>query len=310
MANKNPDKNIAVLMGGRSREREISLKSGANVLKSLKRQGLNAFQFDTDEDLIKKLRAKKIDIVYIALHGKYGEDGVIQGVLELHDIPYTGSKVLASALAMNKVAAKRAWQACRIPTPDFRAISPLNPDRDILNIKENFKFPVVVKPVSEGSSLGVSIVKEKEALAKAVKDTVKEYKDVFVESFIPGKEITIGILGTNKLEALPVLELIPKNEFYDYEAKYTEGLTEFILPARLSKAIYRRAQDVACAAHEALGCYGVSRVDMIVGPDNIPYVTEINTIPGMTDRSDLPAQAAHMGMDFDKLVLRILESAR
>jgi len=304
-------KKIAVLCGGRSGERDVSLRSGKRVFDSLKKQGFDVHQFDLDDDLIAQLKKKQIDLVYIALHGRWGEDGTVQGMLEIANLPYTGSKVLASALAMNKLAAKRIFDAVGLPTPRYAEI---NSRTDIAaqaeKIKRIFPFPLVVKPVSEGSSLGVSIIKKEDDLTRTLAKTVKEYKDIFVEEFIKGKEVTVGVIGKDEeLQALPVLELVPRKDFYDFEAKYTSGLTQFILPARLPKPLYENVQATALKAHEALGCYGVSRVDIIVSADHIPYVHEVNSIPGMTEQSDLPAEAAHAGITFDELVVKILESA-
>jgi D-alanine-D-alanine ligase len=305
-------KKIAVLCGGRSGEREVSLRSGKRVFDSLKKQKFDVLMFDLTDDLVTQLKKKKIDIVYIALHGRWGEDGTVQGLLELANIPYTGSKVLASALAMNKLAAKRMFQAAGIHTPKYKEINGRSDiKKEAEKIYRIFPFPIVVKPVSEGSSLGVSIVKEGDDLERILEKTVSEYKDVFVEEFIKGREVTVGIIGKDgDLMALPILELAPRNDFYDFEAKYTSGMTEFILPARLSKPLYKRTQETALAAHRALGCYGVSRVDIIVSSDDhIPYVHEVNSIPGMTEHSDLPAEAKHAGISFDELVVKILESA-
>ena len=298
-------------MGGRSGEREVSLRSGQRVFDSLKAQGCNVISMDLEDDLISKLKAAKVELVYIMLHGCFGEDGVVQGMLELAGIPYTGSKVLASALAMNKLAAKRVFVAKQIPTPKYCEVfasEDIKLEAD--KIRKTCSLPIMLKPTSEGSSLGVIKIKNWDSFEKILAESVEQYKDVFVEEFIEGQEITVGVIGKYKdLQALPILELVPKNEFYDYEAKYTEGLTEFILPARLSGAVTKRAQVVALAAHRALGCYGVSRVDMIVAKDGTPYVNEVNTIPGMTERSDLPAEANHLGISFDQLVVRILQSA-
>lgn len=304
-------KKIAVIMGGRSGEREVSLRSGQRVFKSLKSQGFKVTSLDSDAKLADNLKKSRIDIAYIMLHGRYGEDGTIQGMLEHLGIPYTGSKVLASALAMNKVASKRIFISCGIPTPKYLTIeSDISMKKQCDRIKRVFPFPVVVKPVSEGSSLGVSIVKDESKLEKIVTETVEKFKDVFIEEYISGKEVTVGILGKGpELMALPVLELRPKAEFYDYKAKYSEGGTDFILPAKLPKDLYRTVQESAVASHKALGCYGVSRVDIIVGKDHVPYVHEVNTIPGMTDKSDLPAEAQAAGISFDELVVKILESA-
>lgn len=305
-------KKIAVLMGGRSGEREVSLRSGKNVFNSLKSQGFNVISLDVDDKVIDKLKKNRIDVAFVMLHGRFGEDGAIQGLLELYDIPYTGSKVLASALAMNKVASKRIFEATGIPTPKYLTIDPdENISKQASKIKRVFPFPLVVKPVSEGSSIGITIIKKEEALEGVLKKTVSDYKDVFIEEYIKGRELTVGIVGRGSdTKALPILELRPKNEFYDFHAKYTPGQTEFILPAKLPKGFYEYTQKVAINAHNALGCYGVSRVDMIVSEhDNIPYVHEVNTIPGMTDQSDLPAEAACADISFDELVVKILESA-
>jgi len=304
-------KKIAVLYGGVSGEREVSLRSGKKVHESLVSQGLDAFLVDTKEDFIAVLRNKKPDIACIMLHGKFGEDGSVQGLLEMMGIPYTGSKVLASALGMDKVASKDVWISKGIPTPKYFRI---DPEIDILKQCEKvcaaFPFPVVVKPVCEGSSLGVTIIKEKGTLFGTVESTVKEFGNVFIEEFIGGAQVTVGILGTGQnAKALPVLELVPKTAFYDYDAKYTSGLTEFIIPARLPKLVYKAVQETALAAFKAIGCAGFSRIDIIVDRDGTPFVHDANTIPGMTDLSDLPAQAAADGISYDDLVLRILDSA-
>lgn len=298
-------------MGGRSGERGVSLRSGKRVFESLKKQGFNVISMDLADDLISELKKEKVDVVYNILHGRFGEDGMVQGLLEMANIPYTGSKVLASALAMNKLAAKRVFDAVGIPTPRYVEIDTMsNIAREAERIRRIFPSPFVLKPTSEGSSLGVSLIKEQDDFESILKKAVYGFKDVFIEEYIKGQEITVGVVGKDHdLMALPILELIPKNEFYDYDAKYTKGMTEFVLPARLSKPMTKKAQEIALMAHKALGCYGVSRVDMIVGQDHVTYVHEVNTIPGMTEESDLPAEAAQAGISFDELVARILESA-
>jgi len=303
---------IAVLMGGTSGERAVSLRSGRNVLRALRSHGLDAVEIDpADPDFVRSLIDGKIDLAFIALHGRGGEDGSIQGLLESLNIPYTGSGVLASALAMNKVASKRIFLSVGIPTPQFMVIDPgvdLN-EQCRLAIKR-IGLPIVVKPTSEGSSLGVSIVKEEAFLLETVRKTLIQFGDIFLERFIPGREVTVGILGTGEgAYPLPVLELVPRREFYDYEAKYTPGMTRFILPAPFPREIYDRIQEVALMAHRALGCKGVSRVDIRVDPEGTPFVTDVNTVPGLTDLSDLPAQAKCAGIPYDELILRILESA-
>jgi len=304
-------KKICVLMGGRSGERDVSLRSGQRVFDSLKSQGFNVISMDLEDDLISSLKREKVDVVYNILHGQFGEDGTVQGLLEMAKIPYTGSKVLASALAMNKLAAKRVFQAVGVPTPRYEEVDVYSDiKQEVEKIKKNIPFPLVLKPTSEGSSLGVILIKNGDGFEEILAKSVAEYKDVFVEEFVAGQEVTVGIIGKNSdLQALPILELVSKNEFYDFEAKYTEGMTEFILPARLAEPIYNKTQEIALAAHKALGCYGVSRVDILVNKDGQPYVNEVNSIPGMTDRSDLPAEAAHAGISFDQLVVKILESA-
>jgi D-alanine-D-alanine ligase len=305
------DKKIGVLMGGVSGEREISLKSGSMVLESLQSQGFHAVGIDVDRTIASKLEKEAIDVAYIMLHGRYGEDGTIQGLLEQLEIPYTGSSVLASALSMNKIIAKKIFFTEGIPTPEYIEI-PRKPNIDdwIGVITERLPFPMVIKPVNEGSSLGVIIADDDSSLREGLKLDIEEYDDIFVERFIRGASVTVGILGLDKkTRALPILELRPKNEFYNYEAKYTEGMTEFICPAQLDKATTDLTQHYALMAHNCLGCRGFSRVDMQVDSSGNPFVLEINTIPGMTNLSDLPAEAETEGMDYNELVKEILKSA-
>ncbi len=305
------NKKIAVLCGGISGEREVSLRSGKRVFDSLISQGLDAVMIDTKEDFIPRLKQEKAELACIMLHGTYGEDGAIQGLLEILGIPYTGSKVLASALGMNKIASKRVWESLGIPTPKYAVIdNSTDVGSRCRELEKVFPFPLVVKPSSEGSSLGVTILKDPAGFAEVVMDTVQKYGEILIEEFISGTQVTVGILESGKeFKALPVLELRPKTDFYDYNAKYTKGMTEFIIPAGLPKQVYLNSQDTALKAFRALGCRGFARIDMIVDKDGVPYVHDANTIPGMTDLSDLPAQAAADGISYDELVLRILESA-
>ena len=305
-------KKIAVLCGGASSEREVSLRSGKKVHEAIASLGLKSFIIDTaDRSFIKELAEKDIDLACIALHGRGGEDGTIQGLLEIMGIPYTGSGVLASAQAMNKISAKKIWEASRVPTPKYRRIDPdLEIKPQCERLLKYFPLPLVIKPVSEGSSFGVSIIKSADAVLDAVDRTVKKYREVFVEEFIKGKEVTVGILGSGpQAKALPVLELRPKGEFYDYESKYTPGGTDFIIPARLPRAVYAKVQKTALKAYNSLGCRGFARLDIMVDRDGTPYVIDANTIPGMTDLSDLPAQAKAEGISYEDLVLNILSSA-
>ena len=306
------DKKIVVLYGGWSREREVSLRSGKMVYNSLVRQGFNAVLLDAQPDYMEKLKELQPDVVLIMLHGKPGEDGTFQGALESVGIPYTGSGVLASALGINKIAAKRVFQAVGIPTPPYVVAmygrDPLDAAKEAL---ERFGLPLVVKPKDEGSSLGVVIAHTEEELFETVKRERQEFGDFFIEKFIKGKTVTTGILGTGmEAFAVPVLELRVKGrEFYDYEAKYTKGLTEFVIPAELPKDVYQKLQEFSLEAHRVLECRGFSRVDAVVSEDGQPYILEVNTIPGMTELSDLPAEAAAMGISYDELVLWILKSA-
>lgn len=305
-------KRIGVLMGGTSREREISLRSGKNVLEALIRQGYDAISIDPARELAPQLKEQNIEVAFLALHGTPGEDGSIQGFLETLNIPYTGSKVLASALAIDKVAAKKMFIVDNVPTPPYIEIlegDDLGHKAQVISRK--LGMPVVVKPNKEGSSFGITIVRDKKELAKVLERTRAEFKNIFAEKFVKGQEVTVGILGNStETEALPILELRPKAEFYDFNAKYTKGATEFILPAELTRKVYEKTQSVALAAHRSLGCAGVSRVDIIVDDKGRPWVHEINTIPGMTELSDLPAEALASGISFDQLVLKILASAQ
>jgi D-alanine-D-alanine ligase len=305
-------KRIGVLMGGRSGEREISLRSGKNVMAALKRQGLKAAGIDVGLDIAKKLTSLKIDVAFIILHGKYGEDGTIQGLLEMMDIPYTGSGVLASALAMHKGYSKKIFREQGIPTPEFIwADGNTDPAQSAQQAVDELGLPLIVKPLEEGSSIGVSIVKNQKDAVATFKKMHRKYGGLIAERFISGMNITTGILGCGKkVRALPILELVPKNEFYDFQAKYTKGMTEFIIPARLPGSLYRKAQETALAAHNALGCRGWSRVDAIVDRAGTSYILEVNTLPGMTDLSDLPAEAKVAGISYDEVVLEILDSAK
>ncbi len=303
---------VLVLYGGWSKEREVSIRSGQKVLNSLKLMGFNAIGLDMQKDYYERIKEISPDVVLIMLHGKPGEDGTIQGALELMGIPYTGSKVLASAIGINKIATKRLLIEQGIPTPAYY-YDPFEKNFKTLSKKalEKLGLPLVVKPVEEGSSIGVHIVRDKETLEAVVEEDLKDFGDIYFEKFIEGKSVTVGVLGTGKDSfALPILELRPKGrEFYDYEAKYTKGLTEFIIPAQIPDGTYRKLQEDSVLTHQLIGCRGFSRVDAVVSNDATGYILEINTIPGMTELSDLPAEAAHMGIDYDTLVLYILSSA-
>lgn len=305
------EKKIGVLMGGKSGERPVSLRSGAGVLASLTRQGYDAVGIDVDENIAKRLRDEGVEVAFIALHGRGGEDGAIQGLLETMEIPYTGSGIRASAVSMDKSATKLVLEHHGIPFP---ATYYLDSTRDVKTQCEEMlaklKLPIMAKPADEGSSLGCYVIKTPEDAEEMIGALLAEFPNSIAEEFIKGKDVTIGIIGAGDgARALPILELAPKNEFYDYEAKYTKGMTDFYCPARIDEAQTRRCQELALATHKALGAHGVSRVDIIVAPDGGCYVLELNSIPGMTELSDLPAEICAEGGDYDSLVLEILATA-
>lgn len=298
--------NIAVLCGGMSSEREVSLRSGKNCHAALLRLGFkNAIIIDVSENIAQELKEKKIRYAYNALHGKYGEDGCIQGLLEILKIPYSGCGTMSSALCMNKEYTKKILSTAGLPL--IKSVF-IRKGENILDAVKELKYPMMIKPVSEGSSFGMSKVENEAELLKAVTQAQKYNPDVLIEEYLVGICATVGVLqDDDKTFATEILELRPKNEWYDYEAKYTKGMTEFILPAELSEEMTQKVKSLAIKAHKLANCSGVSRVDFHI-VDEIPYILEINTSPGMTDTSDLPAQALCMGIDYDTLVLLILNS--
>lgn len=299
-------KKVAVLYGGRSAEREVSLLSGAAIHAALISRGYDAELLDVGLDVAQRLVEMKAEVAFVGLHGRYGEDGAIQGLLESMGIPYTGSGVLASALAMDKVATKQVFVARGIPTPEYVAVRP--EDARILTAAAlPFGLPAVVKPASEGSSVGVHIVKTEAELAAACADAARFKGDVLIERYEKGREVQVAVLDD---EALGAIEIRPASEFYDYQAKYhSGGTTQYLFPAPLPEELYQRALDVTLAAHRSLGCAGATRTDLIVLPDGGVTVLEVNTLPGMTETSLLPKIAAGIGIDFPSLCERILESA-
>ena len=304
------DKNakIAVLCGGMSSEAEISMRSGKGCYEALLRLGFkNAEMVVVDKNIAETLKNGKYDYAFNALHGKYGEDGCIQGVLEILQIPYTGCGVMASSLCMNKEFTKRILSTCKdIPMAKSAFV---RKGDDVMEKTRDLKYPLFTKPVCEGSSFGMTKVDKPEDLRAAYETAVKYNDSVLVEEFIDGFFVTVGVLeAEGKPFATEILEIRPKNEWYDFEAKYKSGMSEFIVPARLSEEVTKHVKEVAVKAFETAGCRGVSRVDFMM-KDNIPYLLEINTSPGMTATSDLPAQSAVMGIDYDHLVLAILNSA-
>ncbi|HBU70325.1 MAG TPA: D-alanine--D-alanine ligase [Elusimicrobia bacterium] len=291
-------KKIGVLLGGPSSEREISIKTGQAVAASLKGMGFNTVAIDAGADLPQKLKEQSVDFAFISLHGPMGEDGSVQGLLEVMKIPYTGCGVLSSAVSMDKASSKLVFNAFSIPTP---ASITLTRGDKIPAVK---KYPVVVKPATQGSAIGVSIPGNKAQYLAAIKTAFSYDDKILIEEFVAGTEITVGILGD---KALPVIEIVPKGGFYDFKSKYQPGQSDHIIPARISPSAMKKSQELALRAFKALGCKAVARVDLIVDKSGKPWVLEINTIPGMTQTSLLPDAAKAAGLSFDSLVLKIVE---
>jgi D-alanine-D-alanine ligase len=294
---------VAVLFGGRSAEREVSLKSGAAVLAALKKNGVNAHAFDPADRPLQALADENFDRVFIALHGRYGEDGTVQGALELMGIPYTGSGVMASAIAMDKWRCKLIWQAANLPVPEYEALSEPS---DWNALADHLDLPLFVKPANEGSSVGISKVKTAEELPAAFLEAAKYDKVVLFESNVSGGEYTVAILNGR---ALPVIKIEPANEFYDYEAKYLRNDTRYLCPCGLGKELENEMQTLALEAFAIIGGVGWGRVDILRGADGKAYLLEINTSPGMTDHSLVPMAAKNAGISFEQLVWQILETA-
>lgn len=291
---------VAVLFGGRSAEREVSLKSGAAVLAAMLRSGVDAHAFDPAERNLQELVDQGFDRAFIALHGRFGEDGTVQGALELLGIPYTGSGVMASALGMDKWRSKLVWQAGNLPIPKFLII---NDKSNYSDVVAQLGLPLFVKPANEGSSVGISKVKIEAELQAAYLNAAQHDKLVIAESFVGGGEFTVAILGD---EALPVIKIEPANEFYDFEAKYLRDDTRYLCPSGLSAAQETRMQDLAKQAFALIGGQGWGRVDFLMSTDGQPYVLEANTSPGMTDHSLVPMAARQAGISFEALVQRVL----
>ena len=294
---------VAVLMGGKSAEREVSLKSGGMVLKALQARGVDAHAFDPRERSLEDLLKEKFARVFIALHGRFGEDGTLQGALEWLGIPYTGSGVLASALAMDKLRTKRLWQAEGLPTAAHEV---LGKDTDLAAVAKRLGTPLFVKPASEGSSVGMTKVRSAAALEEAYALAVNYDPVVIAEKFIDGPELTGAVLGD---EVLPLIRIETPREFYDYEAKYIANDTRYLIPAGLSAKKEKELQALCLKAFRALGCRGWGRVDLMLDKRGRAYLLEINTAPGMTDHSLVPMAARSVGLSYEDLCLRILEGA-
>lgn len=299
---------IGVLMGGQSSEREVSLRTGQAVHRALLRRGYDAVAIDVDESLVRRLRAKRVALAFLALHGPGGEDGTMQGLLESIGLPYTGSGVRASAIGMHKVATKAVLAYADIPVAEGTVIR--REQGRSAGLPAGLRLPLVVKPASEGSTIGVSIVRRRADWRPALRRAHGYDEEALVEAYIPGREIGVSVLSDGAtVEALPAVEIVAPGGFYDYAAKYTKGRTSYLCPAPLAPKLARLLKDLAVRTYRAVGCNGAARVDFRVTPGGKPYVLEINTIPGMTETSLLPMAAARAGLDYETLTERILASA-
>ena len=308
-------KRVAVLKGGRSLEREVSLRSGANVEAALRRLGHEVIPVDAGPGLVRTLRAERPDVVFVAMHGKGGEDGTVQEMLEILDIPYTGSGVQACARAMDKVTAKAMFVNAGISTPPSfafgeSAFRELGAADALTEIESRLGLPIVVKPAKQGSALGISIAREPNDVPRALMTALSFDDHVLMERFVDGREIAVSVLGTDRPEALPAVEaVLADGHFYDFEARYTPGLTELVAPADLRPELAEEVSRIALDCYALLGCRGFGRVDMMIDADERIWVLEINPIPGMTDTSLLPKAAQAAGLSFDEVIERVLEDA-
>jgi D-alanine-D-alanine ligase len=302
---------IAVLRGGKSAEREVSLRSGAQVAKALSSLGHDVTEVDLDARTWDALRDGAYECVFNALHGRLGEDGTVQGMLELLGLPYTGSGVLASALCMDKSRAGRILSAIGVHVPEFEELEiKEGVAADVVErLVTRFGLPVVIKPVREGSTIGLTIAKDADAVASGLVLAGRYDRRVLVQRFATGTEVTIGVLATPELQVLPTLEIVSENPVYDYDAKYTAGKSHHIIPARIPEAHREAASEAAARAFTELGCSGMARVDIIVSADGTPWVLEVNTVPGLTELSLLPDAARAAGVAFDALCQRLVDHA-
>ncbi|MCL6638346.1 MAG: D-alanine--D-alanine ligase [Firmicutes bacterium] len=305
---------VGVLLGGRSAEREVSLRTGEAVYQALLAKGYQAVKIDVGFDVAERVKEENIGLAFIALHGKYGEDGTIQGLLEILDIPYTGPGVLASALAIDKVAAKKMFIYEGLPTPRFilverRDAAVTGMDAAVLRIENEIGLPAVIKAPTQGSTIGTSFVRRKEEIVPALELAFHYDEVALVEEMIEGREITASVLGNEDPVALPLIEITSTTGVYDYEAKYTPGMSEHIIPPGIPEDRQELVREMAVRAYRALGCRGLSRVDFMVDRQGRPYVLEVNTIPGMTATSLFPDAARAAGIEFPDLVDRLVRLA-
>ena len=300
---------VAVLFGGKSAERAVSLNTGAQVSRALEGLGFDVAPIDTGDDgFITALIGSGVDVAFICLHGRFGEDGTVQGLCELLELPYVGSGVLASALALEKVKSKQFFSLVGLPTPDY-AVVHRGRLYDLNALTSALGDKTVVKPANEGSSVGMTIVHQPSELAAAIEKAFEYDRDVLVERFVEGTEVTIAVIGNDEVVALPTLEIVPEHEFYDYDSKYVPGMSSHIIPARVSEEARVECQRLAVAAHKTLGCRGMSRADTIVEEDGSVWLLEVNTIPGMTSTSLVPDAARAAGIEFPELCRMLVEFA-
>lgn len=298
---------VGILYGGRSAEREVSLMSGQGVYEALLAKGVEAYLFDTGKRSLTELAQENFDCVFIALHGRYGEDGTIQGALELLGIPYTGSGHMASALAMDKVRTKQIWRDLGLPTPEYRVVQA---DRIPENLVPSLGLPMIIKPPHEGSTLGLTKVTTAGQIPAAVKLACQHDSTALAESFIAGRELTVPILGTGgQARALPVIEIIAPDGNYDYEHKYISNQTKYECPANLEPDLAAAIQQLSVQAYQALNCSGWARADVMLDAENKPWLLEMNTAPGMTSHSLVPMGAKAIGISYADLCLQILSTA-
>lgn len=300
---------VGVLFGGRSAEREVSIMSGTGVLNALRSKGVDAHGFDPAERSIAELAAEKFDRVFIALHGRYGEDGSIQGVLEQLDIPYTGSGVMASAIAMDKIFTKRIWQTHAISTPGYAV---LTPQSELRTVPDQLGLPLIIKPPHEGSTIGITKVRGYSDMQEAYQLAAQFDDVVLAEEFIEGRELTVAVLGYGEsASALPIIEIVAPEGNYDYQNKYFTDDTQYLCPAPVEPALTAEIQKLCVDAYRALDCEGWARIDVLLrNSDQRPFLLEINTSPGMTGHSLVPMAAKAIGISYEELCLQILASAR
>jgi D-alanine-D-alanine ligase len=305
---------IGVLLGGRSAEREVSLRTGGAIYTALVNKGYDAVKIDVAEDFIERLRMEKIALAFLALHGPYGEDGTIQGLLEMLGIPYTGSGVLASALCMNKIATKKILVCEGLPTPNFAVVSvnkmkPLGADGIVRGILQQIPLPLVVKAPTQGSTIGIYFVRDEQQIVPALNEAFNYGKEALVEKMMDGMEVTASVLGNDSPVALPLIEIVSATGVYDYKAKYTVGLSDHIIPPRIPADVQDTIKELAIRTFVALGCRGLARVDFIITGSGSPYILEANTIPGMTETSLFPDAARAAGIEFEDLAEMLVNLA-